>query len=93
MESPGQRNDEEVEMGSSIASSSISGRKWEKELLKISHREFFRMFSEPEGLDAPIVLFRKLLTNNMLEWLMEHTNLYGTQEYGSSTNTTALELE
>ncbi|KAG0429116.1 hypothetical protein HPB47_023943, partial [Ixodes persulcatus] len=46
----------------------------------------------PDDLKS-ITLFRKFLANDMLKRLVEHTNLYSTQNYGSSVNTSALELE
>ncbi|KAG0418072.1 hypothetical protein HPB47_005146, partial [Ixodes persulcatus] len=46
----------------------------------------------PDDLES-ITLFRKFLANDMLKRLVEHTNLYNTQNYGSTVNTSALELE
>ncbi|XP_040067151.1 piggyBac transposable element-derived protein 3-like [Ixodes scapularis] len=90
-------NDEEEELedycGPSMASTSVPGNKWKKDLLQVPHPDFSRTFSEPNDLESPITLFRKFLANDMLKRLVEHTNLYSTQKYGSSVNTTALELE
>ncbi|KAH8026342.1 hypothetical protein HPB51_020048 [Rhipicephalus microplus] len=79
--------------GSAVASSSPPGRNWEKALLEIAHPEFSGTFSEPNDLETPIVIFRRLLTDDMLAILVDQTNLYSTQKYGKSVNTSVPEVE
>lgn len=79
--------------GASFASSTSSGCSWKKDLLEVSHPDFTRTFSEPDGLDSPIALFRKFFTKSMLKKLVEQTNLYSTQRSGASVNTNESELE
>ncbi|KAH8025146.1 hypothetical protein HPB51_003988 [Rhipicephalus microplus] len=79
--------------GSAVASSSPPGRNWEKALLEIAHPEFSGTFSEPNDLKTPIVIFRRLLTDDMLAILVDQTNIYSTQKYGKSVNTSVPEVE
>lgn len=79
--------------GPTISSSSLPRNRWEKELLKTSHPQFSRIFSYVDEQETPIALFRKLLTREMLEMLVNHTSLYSTQKCGSSVNTDLQELE
>ncbi|KAL1467142.1 hypothetical protein MTO96_026271 [Rhipicephalus appendiculatus] len=79
--------------GSAVASSSLPGRNWEKALLEIAHPDFSGTFSEPDDLETPIVIFRQLLTDDMLAILVDQTNLYSTQKYGKSVNTSVPEVE
>ncbi|KAL3185982.1 hypothetical protein MRX96_046590 [Rhipicephalus microplus] len=78
---------------SSASSCSTSGRNWEKYLLQVYHPDFSGTFSEPDDLDTSMELFRKLLTNDMLEMLVQQTNLYSTQTFGASVNTNISEVE
>lgn len=78
---------------SSASSCSTSGRNWENNLLQVCHPDFSGTFSEPDDLETPMELFRKLLTSNMLEMLVQQTNLYSTQTFGASVNTNISEVE
>lgn len=92
---PGNSSDnEEAEHsgGSVFASSSPPGRNWKKALLEIAHPDFSGTFTEPDDL-APKMLFKRLLTDDMLVMLVEQTNLYSTQKYGKSVNTSVAEVE
>ncbi|KAL3195893.1 hypothetical protein MRX96_015642 [Rhipicephalus microplus] len=74
-------------------SSSPPGRNWEKALLEIAHPEFSGTFSEPNDLETPIVIFRRLLTDDMLAILVDQTNLYSSQMYKKFVNTSVPEVE
>ncbi|KAH8031136.1 hypothetical protein HPB51_013253 [Rhipicephalus microplus] len=79
--------------GFAVASSSPPERNWEKALLEIGHPEFSGTFSEPNDLETPIVIFRRLLTDDMLAILVDQTNLYSTKKYGKFVNTSVPEVE
>lgn len=55
----------------SASSCSTSGRNWEKDLLQVCHPDFSGTFSEPDDLETLMGLFRKVLTNDMLEMLVQ----------------------
>lgn len=78
---------------SAVAHSSLPRCGWNKALLQSYHPDFSGTFSEPDDVETPIIISRKLLTNDMLKLLVEQSNLYRVQKYGTSVNTNVSEVE
>ncbi|XP_041664121.1 piggyBac transposable element-derived protein 2-like isoform X2 [Cheilinus undulatus] len=51
------------------------------------------VFSVPESVQEPLEYFKRLFSDQMIEHISEHTNLYSVQQTGASVNTTAAEIE